>query len=150
QQADLQLVITTTTPTGSERVRAALGDSVYHVYAPYDLPDCVARSLARGQPQLLLLMETELWPNTIAACSPREVPALLITGGLSRRSARGYARFGAMTRQTLDQLASAAIQHTDDAARFQARGLPAAAAAVAGNVKFALTLGDDRLARARV
>lgn len=150
QQADLQLVITTTTPTGSERVRAALGDSVYHVYAPYDLPDCVARFLARVQPQLLLIMETELWPNTIAACARREIPALLINGRLSARSARGYARFGAMTRQMLEQLTCAAIQHTDDAARFQALGLPAAAAAVTGNVKFDLTLGDDLLAQARV
>lgn len=150
QQPHVQLVITTTTPTGSERVRAALGDSVYHVYAPYDLPDCVSRFLARVQPQLLLIMETELWPNTIAACAAREIPVLLINGRLSARSARGYARFGAMTTQMLQQLSCAAIQHADDAARFQALGLPAAATKVTGNVKFDLTLGDDVQAQARI
>lgn len=150
QQPQLQLVITTTTPTGSERVRAALGDSVYHVYAPYDLPDCIARFLNRVQPQLLLIMETELWPNTIAACAKREIPALLINGRLSARSARGYARFGAMSRTMLEQLRCAAIQHSDDAARFQSLGLPAAATAVTGNIKFDLTLGDDVRAQARI
>ena len=150
QQPHVQLVITTTTPTGSERVRAALGDSVYHVYAPYDLPDCVSRFLGRVQPQLLLIMETELWPNTIAACAAREIPVLLINGRLSARSARGYARFGAMTTQMLQQLSCAAIQHADDAARFQALGLPAAATKVTGNVKFDLTLGDDVQAQARI
>ena len=150
QQPHVRLVITTTTPTGSERVRHALGDSVYHVYAPYDLPDCVSRFLGRVQPQLLLIMETELWPNTIAACAAREIPVLLINGRLSARSAHGYARFGAMTTQMLQQLSCAAIQHADDAARFQALGLPAAATKVTGNVKFDLTLGDDVQAQARI
>ncbi len=150
QQSQIQLVITTTTPTGSERVKAALGDSVYHVYAPYDLPDCIARFFARVQPQLLLIMETELWPNTIAACANREIPVLLVNGRLSARSARGYARFGEMTRQMLEQLTCAAIQHVDDAARFNRLGLPAAATAVTGNVKFDLTLSEDLVAQAQI
>ncbi|MCV6605332.1 MAG: 3-deoxy-D-manno-octulosonic acid transferase, partial [Porticoccaceae bacterium] len=66
-----QLVVTTMTPTGSERVLASFGDSVYHVYAPYDLPDVVARFLKRVQPDVLVIMETELWPNLIGACARR-------------------------------------------------------------------------------
>ena len=62
-----QLLVTTMTPTGSERVKAALGDSVHHVYAPYDLPDAVNRFLKRARPQLAVIMETELWPN-IGCC----------------------------------------------------------------------------------
>jgi 3-deoxy-D-manno-octulosonic-acid transferase len=61
---DVFLVVTTTTPTGSERVRASLGESVFHVYAPYDLPDVLARFIKRVKPSLFLIMETELWPNT--------------------------------------------------------------------------------------
>lgn len=149
-QQQLQLVITTTTPTGSERVRAALGDSVYHVYAPYDLPDCIARFLARVQPQLMLIMETELWPNTIAACAKREIPVLLINARLSARSARGYERFRGITGPMLQQLTVAAVQHKDDATRFQALGLPMAATEVTGNIKFDLTLGEDLVNQARV
>src|SRR5690606_7018525 len=48
-----QLVVTTMTPTGSERVRALFGDEVFHVYAPYDLPGCLGRFLRRIEPRLL-------------------------------------------------------------------------------------------------
>lgn len=148
-EPNLQLVITTTTPTGSERVQASLGDSVVHVYAPYDLPDVLARFLKRIKPQLLLIMETELWPNTLAACAARKIPALLINGRLSQRSARGYQRFSAITRPMLQQLTGAAIQHQDDAARFINLGLPAKAAQVTGNIKFDLTLSDELQLNAR-
>lgn len=124
-QADdsMQLVITTTTPTGSERVRATLGDAVVHVYAPYDLPDVLARFLNRVKPSLYLVMETELWPNTLAACVRRNIPTLLVNGRLSEKSARGYARFGALTKPMLQNLSRAAIQNSADAARFIALGL---------------------------
>lgn len=148
QDPDVQLVITTTTPTGSERVRAALGDRVWHVYAPYDLPDCVARFLRRTQPRLLLIMETELWPNTIAACAKREVPVLLINGRLSAKSARGYQRFSRLTQPMLQRLSLAGVQGQADAERFQALGLPPEACEITGNIKFDLTLDNSLRARA--
>lgn len=148
QQPDTFLAITTTTPTGSERVRATLGESVFHVYAPYDLPDCLARFLARVKPQLMITMETELWPNTIAACAARKIPVVLINARLSARSARGYQRFSAITRPMLQRLTCAAIQHSDDAARFKALGLPDAAAEVTGNIKFDLTLNENLIEQA--
>lgn len=141
--ASLQLVITTTTPTGSERVRSALGDSVFHVYAPYDLPDALGRFLRRVKPALFLVMETELWPNTLAACAKRAIPSLLINGRLSERSARGYARFSALTKPMLDDLSLALIQNTVDAQRFIDLGLPKTKAVVTGNIKFDLFLGDE-------
>lgn len=149
-QADerLQLVVTTTTPTGSERVRAALGDSVFHVYAPYDLPDVVMRFLKRIKPSLYLVMETELWPNTLAACALRNIPTLLVNGRLSEKSARGYARFGRLTKPMLQYLSCAAIQNSADAARFVALGLPGDRVTVTGNIKFDLGLGDDLRAQA--
>jgi len=148
QQPDTFIAITTTTPTGSERVRATLGETVFHVYAPYDLPDCIARFLARVKPQLMITMETELWPNTIAACTAREIPVVLINARLSARSARGYQRFSAITRPMLQRLSCAAIQHSDDAARFRALGLPQKAAEITGNIKFDLTLNEDVIQQA--
>lgn len=149
-QADdsVQLVITTTTPTGSERVRATFGDSVFHVYAPYDLPDVLARFLNRVKPSLYLVMETELWPNTLAACARRNIPTLLINGRLSEKSARGYARFGALTKPMLQNLSCAAIQNSIDAARFIELGLSDDKVIVTGNIKFDLSLSDDLRARA--
>lgn len=137
------LVITTTTPTGSERVRATLGKSVFHVYAPYDLPDVLSRFLSRINPSLLLVMETELWPNTLAACHKAGVPSVLINARLSEKSARGYARFEGLTRPMLQNLSRVAIQNPTDAARFVAIGLPESRITVTGNIKFDLTLTDE-------
>lgn len=146
QEPNIELLITTTTPTGSERVAALLGDRVRHVYAPFDLPDCLGRFLRRTQPRLLLIMETELWPNTIAACAGREIPVILINGRLSAGSARGYKRIDALVRPMLSRLSDAGVQCRADAERFQELGLKPAATHVTGNIKFDLTL-DEGLRR---
>lgn len=140
-----QLVVTTTTPTGSERVRVSLAKElvsgrVVHCYAPYDLPCTVASFLKRMAPELAIIMETELWPNTIAACHKRGIPVVVANARLSERSARGYARFAALMQPMLARLSVVAAQHEDDAARFQALGLGSAKLQVIGNIKFDLTL----------
>ena len=140
---DVFLVVTTTTPTGSERVRASLGESVFHVYAPYDLPDVLARFVKRINPSLLLIMETELWPNTLAACAKRNIPSLLINARMSEKSARGYQKFSALTRPMLQNLTKALVQNKTDAERFHRIGLPLANTEITGNVKFDLTLSED-------
>lgn len=136
------LIVTTTTPTGSDRVRASLGDSVFHVYAPYDLPDCLGRFLRRTQPSLAIIMETELWPNTIAACHRRQIPLVVANARLSEKSARGYARFSALAEPMLKQISTVAAQHRDDGERFVSLGLPRPALAITGNIKFDLTLDE--------
>ena len=107
------------TPTGSERILAAFGDSVEHSYAPYDMPDAVARFLGRVRPKLLIIMETELWPNTIAACNKRDIPVILANGRLSEKSARAYQHISSLVRPMLHGLHTVAAQHNDDAQRFQ-------------------------------
>lgn len=139
-----QLVITTTTPTGSERVKAVLGDSVFHVYAPYDLPDVLNRFFKRVKPSIYLVMETELWPNTLAACERHKIPAILINGRLSEKSARGYARFAALTSPMLNNLTLALIQNATDAKRFVSLGLPETKVRVTGSIKFDLSLSDEQ------
>lgn len=143
-----ELIVTTTTPTGSERVRAAFGDSVVHVYAPYDLPDCLGRFLRRMRPQLAVIMETELWPNTIHACYQRGIPVVVANARLSEKSARGYGRFAALARGMLQQITVIAAQHSDDGERFLRLGLPQSSLAITGNIKFDLTLDDTVHARA--
>lgn len=142
------LVITTTTPTGSERVKATLGDAVFHVYAPYDVPDVLNRFLNRIKPSIYLVMETELWPNTLAACARRKVPAVLVNGRLSARSAKGYARFSAITSPMLNKLTLALIQNATDAQRFVQLGLAEEKVCVTGNIKFDLSLTDEQRQRA--
>lgn len=142
-RGDLQLVVTTTTPTGSERVRASLGETVFHVYAPYDLPDVLARFISRTKPSLLLIMETELWPNTLAACAKRSIPSVLVNARMSEKSARGYEKFSFLTRPMLQNLSRALVQNKLDAERFNRIGLPATNTEVTGNIKFDLTLTEE-------
>ena len=71
---DLPITVTTMTPTGSERVRSAFGDDVYHVYLPYDLPGLVNRFLTTVDPKLVIIMETELWPNLISLALSSQNP----------------------------------------------------------------------------
>lgn len=140
-----RMVVTTMTPTGSERVKAIHGDSVFHVYAPYDIPGAVNRFLDRITPELLIIMETELWPCTIAACHKRQIPVLLTNARLSERSARGYARLGSLTRGMLQQISFIAAQSADDAERFIQLGQPKCQTMVTGTLKYDLTI-DPSLA----
>jgi len=137
---DYRLIVTCMTPTGSERISAAFGDSVDHCYAPYDMPDSVARFLNRVKPKILIIMETELWPNTIAACHKRNIPVLLANGRLSEKSATAYRRIAPLVRPMLAGLTSVAAQHRDDGARFTDLGLAKSALTVTGNIKFDLSL----------
>jgi 3-deoxy-D-manno-octulosonic-acid transferase len=139
---DTPIVVTTTTPTGSERVKAALGDSVLHVYAPYDMPGCVGRFLQRLQPKLAIIMETELWPNTVYACHSRGIPVVLANARLSAKSAKGYQRFSALTAPMLSRLAAVGAQHHDDAQRFYDLGLGQQQCQVTGSIKFDITLNE--------
>ena len=135
-----RLMVTCMTPTGSERILAAFGDSVEHSYAPYDIPDAVARFLGRVTPKLLIIMETELWPNTIAACNKRNIPVILANGRLSDKSSRAYQRINSLVWPMLNGLRTVAAQHDDDARRFQSLGLPDTAVTVTGNIKFDLNI----------
>lgn len=137
------LVVTTTTPTGSERVLALFGGRVVHVYAPWDLPGSVRRFLRRTRPGLLLIMETELWPNTLHISRSRGCRVLLANARLSQRSAAGYARISGLTRNMLEQLDRVACQSPEDGQRFLNLGLPPDALAVTGSIKFDLAPSDE-------
>ncbi len=148
QYPDYRLVVTTTTPTGSERVRTLFGERVFHVYAPWDLPGPVCRFLRGTRPRLLLLMETELWPNVVHYSQAAGCRVLLANARLSTRSAGGYARLGGLTRQMLSQIDIVACQAPADGQRFLQLGLPASALQLVGSTKFDLTLDEDLVARA--
>lgn len=130
------MLVTSTTFTGAARVRARLGRRVQHAYMPYDLPGAVERFLSRIQPRALVILETEIWPNLLAACRRRGIPVLLVNARLSARSARGYARLSRLSRPMLADLAMVAAQSPADADRFLALGVSPERVQVTGNLKF--------------
>lgn len=133
---ELPVLVTTTTPTGSEQVRNLFESRVVHVYLPYDLPDAVTRFLERARPRVGLIMETEIWPNLYRACRRRGVPVLLLNARLSARSAAGYARVRSLTARTLRCLHGIAAQTGADAERLFDLGAPAERVRVTGSIKF--------------
>lgn len=134
----LRVLVTTTTPTGAARVRDLFGDTLMHRYTPYDLPGILARFLDRTQPSLVVVMETEIWPNTLAICERRGIPVVLANARLSARSARGYARFAGLTRATFARFSRIAAQTSADAERFVALGADPERLSVTGSIKFDL------------
>jgi 3-deoxy-D-manno-octulosonic-acid transferase len=146
---DQPVLVTTMTPTGSAQVRARLGDRVHHCYAPYDFPWAVRRFYDRVRPRLLVLMETELWPNLIGAAAAGGVPVMLVNARLSARSARGYQHLGSLARDMLGRLRWIACQYPDHARRFVDLGAAPERVLTYGNVKFDLALPCDHAERVR-
>lgn len=126
--------VTTTTPTGSERIVAALGAQVVHTYAPYDLPGAVSRFLDRARPAQVVIMETELWPTLFRHLRRRGIPLTIANARLSPNSFKGYGRVAGFTRDVLRDTTWVAAQSEADAQRFAALGAPNVEAI--GNLKF--------------
>ena len=138
-----QLLITTVTPTGAARVKALFGDSVVHSYIPFEMPLAVNRFFARTEPELALIMETEIWPNLYRGCGIRQIPLILVSARISPRSLRGYGRVLPLFRETLSHGIIIAAQSKDDAERFRALGANAVRTWVIGNIKFDIELADN-------
>ena len=134
------LLVTTTTPTGSARVRALWGDSVRHVYLPYDLPGAVRNFLGHFRPRLALVMETEIWPNLFAELGRRDVPVIIANARLSEKSLKGYRAIAPLVRNALAGIDCVAAQSAADAARYRKLGAPADAVCMTGNLKYDLPL----------
>lgn len=149
QRPDLRWVVTTITPTGSERVRTLWGDAVEHVYVPYDLPGAVGRFLKHYRPGLALIMETELWPNLLFGCRDHGVPAYILNARLSGRSLRGYGVLRPLIARTLRTLRRIAAQSEADASRFVELGALPGQVIDVGNLKFdiAVPAGLDAFIR---
>jgi len=146
----LPLVITTTTPTGSDRVRSLFGDSVLHVYAPYDIPVVLNKFIRRARPCLLVMMETEIWPNMLAVCEERGIPTILANARLSGKSAAKYAKWPKFTRDTFSRIGLVAAQSKADAERFVQLGVAQDRINITGSIKFDSRLPASLLERSEV
>jgi 3-deoxy-D-manno-octulosonic-acid transferase len=137
-----EVLVTCMTPTGSARIRAVLGDSVHHVYLPYDLPAGAARFLDHFQPKIGVVMETEIWPNLYRQCRQRGIPLAIVNGRLSEKSARGYRWAARLTAESLSAVSLIAAQTAADAERYIGLGADPKKVEVAGNVKFDVEFSD--------
>lgn len=128
------LLLTCTTAAGRETLEELHGDSVLVAWLPYDDPGSVRRFLGHFGPLCAVLVETEIWPNLLAACNRSGVPVVLANARMSEKSARAYRRLPGLARPAVASLSLACAQTAEDAARLRALG--ARRVEVAGNLKF--------------
>jgi 3-deoxy-D-manno-octulosonic-acid transferase len=140
---ECQIVVTTMTPTGSERVQALFGDSVFHVYAPYDFPLAIKLFLKKIRPKMAIIMETELWPNTLKIAKEQHIPVVLANARLSERSAAGYQKVAAVSEEMMKCLTFIAAQNEPDAERFKSLGVADEKVFVTGSIKFDVQIPDN-------
>src|SRR5690554_1207827 len=137
------ILMTAMTDTGLAQARKMFGDRVAYAYAPYDTPGGIRRFLNRVNPRILVIMETEIWPNMIRQCRHRRVPVFLINARLSERSARGYGRVRGVAVPIIKSISWVAAQAEKDAERFRRIGVAPGNVEVTGSVKFDVDIPDD-------
>jgi 3-deoxy-D-manno-octulosonic-acid transferase len=144
------IVVSVMTPTGRATARQILPDDVHVVYLPYDLPWAMRAFITQIRPRLLIVMETEVWPNMLATCVDRGIPRLLVNARLSEKSLQGYQRnffVRALARDAFAAFDRVLAQSQSDATRLASVG--AKNVIVTGNVKFDLTVNAELIAQGR-
>lgn len=132
----ISFFVTTTTPTGSAQLIRELDNSIEHMYLPYDLGLFYREIFKRVNPKMLVIMETEIWPNLIHKAKQNNVKIVLANARLSKKSARGYARLNRLFKPILNQFDAVLAQQRQDAMRFKKLGAKQSCTQVVGNIKF--------------
>src|SRR4051812_11551768 len=114
---DHSILMTCTTAAGRDTLKQVYGESVLDCYLPYDFPEAVRGFVEHFRPRLGILMETEIWPNLLAACTAHGVPVLLGNARMSEKSAQGYARWRGLMEPAFASLAAVCAQSAADAKR---------------------------------
>lgn len=147
---DRQILVSCMTATGRDVANELYVGQVICIYLPYDFFHLQRRLIAHFKPSMLLIMETEIWPNLLAACRAKRVPVLLVNARLSEKSRHGYARFAAiraLTHEALQSLDAVGAQSSADATRLASLG--AHKIEVTGNIKFDVPVESALVARGR-
>ncbi|MGH8256224.1 MAG: 3-deoxy-D-manno-octulosonic acid transferase [Steroidobacteraceae bacterium] len=137
-----ELTLTCATATGRARAQALMPDVPVR-YAPYDLPGSLRRCFTRLRPRLLILIETELWPNLLHQARRAGVPTLIASARVSERTARFYRRMPGLLRAALQANVWVGAQTAGEARRFGDLGVPAERLWVVGNIKFDRVLSQE-------
>jgi 3-deoxy-D-manno-octulosonic-acid transferase len=130
-----RVLLSTTTRTGQRLARERTGAN-HAFYFPLDFPWIVRRYLRALDPVLLVLVETELWPNLLTACRQKAIPVAVVNGRISDRSLPRYLRLRKLWKGILSGVSIFLAQSQEDVKRLKAIGAPAGRVSFAGNLKF--------------
>lgn len=140
--AEQTILVTTTTSTGAEQI-AKLGDLVEHRYMPLDFPFAVSRFLKTIKPSKLLIIETELWPNTIAQAKSQDVPVFIINARLSKKSCKNYQKIHPLFAEIESGISKILCQADTDKQHFLQLGVDEEKLAVTGSIKFDISVSEE-------
>ena len=143
------LLVTTVTPTGAARVAATFGVDVHHAYIPFEMPQAIDNFFASVNPEMALVLETEIWPNLYRGCGVRDIPLVLVSARISPKSVKNYRRLVPLFRETLSHGIIIAAQTEADAERFLSLGAAPERTRITGNIKFDIELPQDLAERGR-
>ncbi|HAS6051803.1 lipid IV(A) 3-deoxy-D-manno-octulosonic acid transferase [Vibrio vulnificus] len=139
---DQVIVVTTTTSTGAEQI-AKLGNLVEHRYMPIDFAFAVRGFLKAIKPAKMLIIETELWPNTLATVHKANIPIIVVNARLSEKSQQNYAKVQSLFNLIHPCLSKVLCQSQADADRFAKLGVPTSKLCVTGSIKFDIHISDE-------
>lgn len=147
QSPSLNVTITTTTPTGSARVKDIFGDTVSHFYLPLDLPFLMRRMLNKVKPDLVIITEVELWPNLIHCGWKKSIPVCVINARMTAKSLRSYSKLSLLMTPLLRKLSLVCAQAKRDYDNYLKLGISSARLKLTNNMKFDISASADEQVR---
>lgn len=143
---NVKIVVSTTTSTGMAELRRKLPAHITKIYYPIDRRKYVARALTTIDPEAIILVEAEIWPNFIWRVRDRGRPLFLVNARLSQRSYEGYKRYGFLFRELFASFTAVGAQNEADAAKLRELGCRPDAIHIVGSLKYdAVTIEERHL-----
>ncbi len=134
--ADTKILVTTTTPTGAQRLHDIFAGQVVHHYLPYDLPWLMHSFIKTIRPKRCLVTEVELWPNMIRQCAKADIPVLILNARMTERSAQRYQKLSALFTPMLANISHVMAQGERDHQAYRYLGMPEEKLTLTHNIKF--------------
>jgi 3-deoxy-D-manno-octulosonic-acid transferase len=132
----LKIILTTMTSTGNETAKTYLPEADQVLFLPIDHPFIIRRTIEKIQPNLLLIAETELWPNLLRSCGKKGIPIVLFNGRISQKSFQRYHLFKFFFKDCLKHISLFLMQTEEDQTRIIEIGGESQKTRVVGNLKF--------------
>ncbi|MEA3279980.1 MAG: 3-deoxy-D-manno-octulosonic acid transferase [Thermodesulfobacteriota bacterium] len=131
------IVFSVSTKTGFEIANKLLKEHVDSIfYFPYDLLISVKHIARQVAPGLVLIVESDIWPNFLSEMTKREIPVILVNARLSERSFSGYSKIPFFSKRLFSFFTTICVQSDEDAFRFSLLGVPSNKIIITGNIKF--------------
>ncbi|HLQ76150.1 MAG TPA: 3-deoxy-D-manno-octulosonic acid transferase [Terriglobia bacterium] len=136
QYPERPLILSTITPTGQQLALETAGLADHVFYFPFDFPGAIRRTLTLVDPELIIIAETEIWPNFLRACRQKNIPVVMVNGRISDRSLPRYRWIRRWLKLVLNDYSVLGMQSEQDRERIESLGAERSKVHVFGNLKY--------------